>query len=408
MKALRLGAEWDPRTDYSPLPAELENRKAIDCSKIWRYPRLDLIDTEVPPLEPNQVLVKVNACGVCGSDVHLVETDAEGYTLFSGSAKLPTILGHEFAGQVVDIGAGVTDIAVGDLVAAESVLWCGTCLSCRGGRVNQCQNMRMVGFSAAGAFADFISIPAKHCWKLTSLESICHGIREVCELGALIEPIGCAYNGLFVDGGGFLPGQSVAIYGAGPIGLGAVMLARLAGASQVIAFDIQDARCDLARRLGADIALNPLSIDIPTSEALAELTHGRGVDIQVEAAGAASQTIPEALLSFADNGRLIYLGRQDSSASLDFNPMVSRANHIIGARGHAGHGVFHQVIRLMASGRLRPAEMITSRFDFHDVTSAIQRASLKGDGKVMVNIGETGGSGTSRQGSKSGSRLPPV
>lgn len=386
MIALQLSATWEPRASYFPSQVELDTGKAIDCSKVWRHPHLDLTQTDEPSPGPSDVLVRVKTCGVCGSDAHLAEWDAEGYSLFSGSAKLPTILGHEFAGEIVAVGSEVTGQKVGDLVAAESVLWCGTCLSCRTGNVNQCRNIQMVGFSAPGAFAELIAISAKHCWNLAPLELVCQNADEICELGAMIEPIGCAYNGLFIDGGGFHPGQSVAVYGAGPIGLGAIMLARLAGASQVIAFDIQDSRCDLARRLGADHAFNPRTLGVSMASVIAELTDGEGVDIQIEAAGAASKTIPEALSSFSQNGKLIYLGRQDSVASLDFNPLVSRANHIIGARGHAGHGIFSNVIRLMAAGRLRPKEMVTSRFDFDDVVAAVQRASLREDGKVLVRV----------------------
>jgi threonine dehydrogenase-like Zn-dependent dehydrogenase len=365
---------------------EAETRKARDASKVWRNPTLALVEAPMPPLKPGEVLIRVKSCGVCGSDVHLAEAADDGYTTFSGSAKLPTTLGHEFAGEIVEVGSEVVDLKVGDLVTAESIQWCGKCASCRSGNPNQCQRLQMIGFGVPGAFAEFIAVEERFCWSLESLKARHDSVQEICDLGALIEPIGCAYNGMFVAGGGFMPGQSVAVYGAGPIGLGAIMLARLAGASQILALDVSDYRCRLASLLGADHVANPNVLGIEVSDWVLENTTGKGIDLQIEAAGAASETIPQIRKSFAENGKMVFLGRQDSTAPIDFNPIVSGANMMVGARGHAGHGVFDQVIRLIASGRLKPAEMITSAFEFDEVIPAIHQAAKLQDGKVMVHL----------------------
>jgi scyllo-inosose 3-dehydrogenase len=390
MTTLQLFANWEPRPGYALTQKECDSHKAANTSQVWRYPTLEFIDAPMPGPGPGQVLVRVLACGVCGSDAHCLEVDGEGYPLFSGATRLPVTIGHEFAGEVIEVGEDVLDLSVGDLVAAESVLWCGRCLQCRSGNVNQCSRIEMVGFSSPGAFAEYIAISERHCWKLDELQMVAKDRFEVAELGALIEPIGCAYNALFIVGGGLVPGQSVAVYGAGPIGLGAIMLARLAGAARVFAFDVSDERCELARKLGADEALNPRTMDQSIGSYLMEATKGEGIDFQVEAAGAASETVPEIQRCFAENGKMVFLGRHDSVAKVDFNPIVTKANHVFGARGHAGHGIFGRIIRLMATGQLPALEMITARFDFADTAAAIQQAIRREDGKIMVRINSFG------------------
>lgn len=386
MKALLLNATWDPKPGYRLTPRELETRKAVDTSQVWRNPSLAFIDSSTPNLKADQVLVRVRACGVCGSDAHCLETDAEGYAMFSGASRLPTILGHEFAGEVIAVGEDVSELKIGDRVAAESILWCGRCVQCRSGNVNQCSRIEMVGFSSSGAFAECIAISERHCWKLDPLEAVFSTDEEIYQAGALIEPIGCAYNSLFIAGGGLLPGQTVAVYGAGPIGLGAVMLARLAGASKIFAFDVSTPRCELAKKLGADYAANPCEMKTSISQMLMDLTHGEGIDFQIEAAGAASDTVPEIRKCFSENGKMVFLGRHDSVAQVDFNPIVSKANQIIGSRGHAGHGIYDKIIRLMGSGRMPAHEMITSRFEFSAAICAVEKAIERVDGKVMVGF----------------------
>src|SRR5688572_9477751 len=173
MTALELTANWAPRPDYTVSERERDSGKAINTSKVWRNPVLSMTEAATPSLRPDQVLVRVIACGVCGSDAHCLETDSEGYPLFSGATKLPTIIGHEFAGEVVSVGEDVLDLKKGDLVAAESILWCGRCIQCRSGNVNQCGRIEMIGFSSPGAFAEYIAVSERYCWRLNDLKAIC-------------------------------------------------------------------------------------------------------------------------------------------------------------------------------------------------------------------------------------------
>ena len=390
MQALELQGQWVPRSGYAPSADEQATGKARNASAVWKDVRLQMQPRALPTPADDQVVIRVRACGVCGSDTHCYEHDAQGYMLFSGAARLPVTPGHEYAGEVVEVGRSVTGLKVGDAVAPEGILWCGRCTPCRAGHFNQCQQLEMTGFSAPGAFAEYIAIGEKYCWKLDALQESLGGDDRVWELGALIEPIGCAYNGMFVAGGGFQPGAHVAIHGAGPIGLAAVMLARAAGAARIAVFDLNPARNQLARELGADFAASPDELrrqGSSPSQAVRDLTRGQGADLQIEAAGAASSTIPEIQKSFAPNGRMVFLGRHDGVAPVEFNPMVTQANAIVGSRGHAGYGIFPNIIRLLASGRLPAARMITARFRFDDVIGAFDRSSARTDGKIMVRFG---------------------
>ena len=247
----------------------------------------------------------------------------------------------------------------------------------------------MLGFTTQGAFAEYIVINEKYCWQLNALKDTGWSDDQIYEAGALIEPLGCTYNGIFVSGGGFMPGANAAVYGAGPIGLAAVMLLRAAGAARIMVFDISQKRNQLALQLGADYVESPEILNQSgrsISDVIREKTNGRGADIQIEAAGAASVLMPEINKSFAPNGKMIYLGRHDGEALIEFNTLVSQANQIVGARGHAGRGIFGNLIELLVNNRITVDKIITSRFPFENVLEAFRHASRRDEGKVMVNF----------------------
>ncbi len=266
MKVLMAEGEWDPRPEYPVSAAETQKQRALCGSQVWRHPRFVFKDLPFPQIEDDEILIRVRAVGICGSDTHVYETDQDGYLLFSGLVKLPCVLGHEFSGVVEQTGKLVRELEPGDLVAMESIQWCGYCTPCRSGAFNQCQNIELLGLSSHGALAEVTPIKAKYCWKLNSLRER-YSDTEIFEIGALIEPIGCAYNGMVINAGGLKPGETVVVHGAGPIGLAAVALARLSGASLVVAFDRLEARLELAKTLGADFVfqVGP-GISIPASQ----------------------------------------------------------------------------------------------------------------------------------------------
>jgi len=384
MKALVVDAQWQPKIDYPLTDDEKTHRRAIMGSQVWRNPRFDIKDVPVPDIKEDDVLIRVMACGICGSDTHVYETDEEGYIIFSGLTKLPCILGHEFAGVVEKTGRQITHLKKDDLVVVESVMWCGMCQPCRSGAPNQCQHIELMGLSADGAFAEYVAVKGRHCWKINDLTES-HKGQDIFDIGVLIEPVGCAYNGMFIAGGGFNPGAVVAVYGAGPIGLGAVTLAKAAGASIVIAFDMIDERVNLALEMGADYAFNIKKMgECRPWDKVMELTNGWGADIQVEAAGAAPSTIPEMEKSMAVNGKIIYLGRAATKTPMYLDALVSGANKIIGARGHAGYGIFPNIIKLLSRRNLGLEKMITARYPFEKIMDAFKDSSSRRGGKILI------------------------
>lgn len=389
MKAFVLDADWVPREGYTPGPSELESRKARVASQVWRNPRIQQVELPEPVPLDDELLVRVRAVGVCGSDTHCVETDPQGYMLFSGPTRCPVVLGHEYAGEVVAVGRNVREFVPGDLIAAEGMLYCGVCEACRRGLPNQCPRLEMVGFSSPGAYAEFITVREKHCWKVNDFVERFGSVPAALEIAALIEPIACPYNGIFVAGGGMLPGSHVVVHGCGPIGLGAILLARVAGAASILAFDVSAERCALAIELGADRAWDVRELTeqgVRPSDLVLECTKGWGADLQVEAAGAALQTMPEVERCFAPAGKMIYLGRTGLRAPVFLDALVSGASGIVGARGHAGGGCFPAIIRLIAAGRLDPSAMITERFELSELLQALSQSSARTDGKIMIEV----------------------
>lgn len=379
MKALLAEAKWEPKMQG------LDKNQAIPGTLAWKDPIFHIVDKNIPEPKPDELLIRVKYCGICGSDIHVYEKNAAGYILFSGPTKLPCVLGHEFSGEVVEVGKEVKDFCQGDLVTAESVLWCGHCIPCRMGMLNQCKNVELLGLTTDGAFAEHIAIKAKYCWKLNHLKET-FPIEDIYKISTLIEPIGCAYNGIFISGGGFLPGASAIVYGAGPIGLGAVMLLKSAGAATIIAVDTMPERLTIAKSVGADYVYNIRNTkDFP--EIVQEITGGWGADIQVEAAGSPNHTVPMMQKNIATRGKIIYLGRGELNTSIDLNSIVSGACTIVGARGHSGYGIFNNIITMIQRGKLLGIEnIITSVFSFRDILDAFESSRSRKDAKILIDI----------------------
>ncbi len=386
MKALIVDGEWNPRKNYPLSNEEQAKKRAYVGSQVWQHTQFEVKDVPIPHLQDDEMLVRIKSCGICGSDTHLYETDKDGYIIFSGVTELPRIIGHELSGIVEQTGKNVRNVREGDWIAAESIMWCGMCHACRSGSPNQCKYIKLMGLSADGAFAEYIAINERYCWKINDFQEI-YSEEEAFDVGALIEPVGCAYNGLFIVGGGFQPGATVVVYGAGPIGLGAIALAKIAGASQIIAFDVIDERAHIALEMGADYAFNTNKMrDYLPGEKVMQITKGWGADIQIEAAGAAPATIPEMEKSMAINGKIIYLGRAATTTSMHLDNLVSGANKIVGARGHSGYAIFPSIIKLIATGKLRLDKMITARYPFARIMDAIKASSERTDGKILIHM----------------------
>ena len=387
MKGLVLTAEWDPRPDYTVTEWERTTGKAVTGSSVWRSPRLSVESIAEPKLGPGDVLMKPRACGVCGSDVHFFETDQQGYMLYPGLTRFPVVIGHEFSGEIVEVGAGVTELKPGDMVTAEEMIWCGECTPCRNGYPNQCLRLEEIGFTINGAQAEYLAIGAKYCWKINALVERYGTKEKAFEAGALCEPTSVAYNAMFTRAEGFKPGGHVVVFGTGPIGFAAIALSRAAGAAKIIAFEVSKMRHELARKVGADVVLDPVALERQGTKprhAIMELTDGEGAAMLVEAAGAPPRTIPEMEAAMAVGGKIVMIGRASERAPVYLEHFQTHAAQIYGAQGHSGYGNFPNVIRLMAAGRIDLTPIITSRFPLDQGVEAVRKATHREDGKIMI------------------------
>jgi hypothetical protein len=388
VKALVLDGDFEPCPDYVVSQWERETRTARQGCNVWRNTRLEVREIPDPEVGPEDVLIRVRACGVCGSDLHLYEVDENGYQIYPSYTRRPVVIGHEFAGTVAGVGERVTEVQVGDHVTAEQLHWCGKCFACRRGEFNHCMNLDRFGFVTNGAFAEYVAVKERYCWSINGLVDV-YGEERVFEAGAVIEPTGIGYVGLFGNAGGFVPGAYVAVFGAGPIGLACIALARVAGASHIVALDLSASRRDLALEMGADLALDPRELEaqgVTPHEVLLELTHGYGADVLVEAAGVPAVTIPEMEQAMAVGAKIVHLGRRAGPVPSDMTLYQNRGSALYGSLGHTGQGTFGYIIRLMAEGRLDMTRMITARYPLEEAVEAIESLREREGGKVMVRI----------------------
>ncbi len=380
MKALSLTAEWAPKAGYDLTAAERAIRRARNGNMVWKAPQLNLVDAPDPSLQPDQVMLEIAAVGICGSDMHMYEAGADGYMLYPGLVCTPNILGHEFAGRVIEVGKAVKDLHVGDLVAVEEIQWCGLCNACRRGFVNHCLDIEELGFTIPGAMAQYLPVRARYCWKLDEVAER-YGEAEALVMGAMVEPTGVSYQGLFNRLRNWQPGNNVVIFGAGPIGLAAQALVIAAGAGQVITFDPSASRRAVADAMGASISLDPSAIDLDA--AILQHTFGRGVDYVVECAGFADKTIEKLDRCLAVNASIIDIGMGADNPTMPIVAYKRMGVQYAGSLGHAG-GPFQQVIRMMAAGRIDMRQMVSARLPLSDGVTAFKRLESRQDAKIIL------------------------
>jgi threonine dehydrogenase-like Zn-dependent dehydrogenase len=389
MKALQVEAKWAPREGYKPEPREERDRRAVlgNGTLLWRDPKIGIVDKPAPVPADDEVLLKTGAAGVCGSDTLFLGEDEDGYARYPGHVRYPVVPGHEFSGEIVDIGKNVSDFKVGDIVTAETMNWCGKCMPCRTGMFNQCENLEEIGFTLDGGFAEYMLAKEKFCFNIEGLVDIYGSKEKALEIGATTEPTAVAYNGMFTRAGGFMPGGHVVVFGAGPIGLAGIALAKAAGAARIIAFETEAARTELAKEMGADVVFDPVKLGKEGSspaEMIMELTKGVGAAMTVEATEHQDLTIPEAEKAMAVGGKIVQLGIRFGQTPVTAFNFQRRGCKYIGSIGSAGHGIWASVIRLMASGRIDTSKMATKRFNLENVLEAINGATMRKEGKILV------------------------
>lgn len=382
-----LEADFNPRPSYVLSRREAETRRIVNGSRVWRTPEIKLKEIETPRIGRGQVLVRLGAVGICGSDLHMVERDTEGYMLYPGLTRLPVVPGHEFSGVVDSVGEGVEGLRTGDLVVVEEMWYCGRCDACRTSYFNQCYNLEEMGFTVNGGMEEYMVADARFVWKINGFLDVYGTEEKALEAGSLVEPLCVNYNAIFVRVGNYRPGCNAVVWGAGPIGLGAIALLKAAGAAKIIVFEPVEDRRAAAKRIGATHIFDPVELEskgIRPYEKILEVTDGAGVDLHVEAAGKPSRILPEVERSLAVGGSVVWIGRADEEAAVWLEYFQTRASQIYGSQGHAGNAVFPRVIRMIENGRLDPTPMITARFRLEEAIKAFQ--ALKERVHIKVTI----------------------
>lgn len=390
MKAFYVEADWAPKPGYALSPREREDGRAMRSDMVYKNVRAAVKDIPVPEIGPDDVLLRIGACGVCGSDLHALETDAEGYSTYAAHLRLPVVTGHEYSGEAVEIGKNVKSVREGDLVAVEQIRWCGACRVCRTGMFNQCESVEEAGLSCDGGFAEYAVVPEKYCCVINRVADRLGDRLAALEAGALAEPTCVSYAGMQINAGGVKPGATVVVFGAGPIGLAAIALARAFGAAKIIAFNTNPARDRVAKMMEADLVLNPNALPeqgTSAGEVVMEETDGLGAGMIVEASGNFGKVYPEIVRCLGAGAKVVQLGIGASPAVFDAMPLIRRNAHIVGSMGHAGSDIFPSVLRMMAAGRIDMRKMITGRFPLAEAAKGIAESGQRnlGHGKVLIS-----------------------
>ena len=307
------------------------------------YNHLDVVDTPVPSAGPDEILVQVAACGICGSDVH-------GYDGSSGRRIPPIVMGHEAAGTVAAVGAQVKDLSPGDRVTFDSTVYCGHCEYCARGEVNLCDNRQVIGVSCndyrrAGAFAEFIAVPQRIVYHLPDDISF--------EEAAMLEAVSVALHAVRISP--VLVGQSALVIGAGMIGLLTLQAAKAAGCSRVLIADVDETRLNLAKMVGAEEILHASGPELIAE--IMQRTGGKGVDLVLEAVGR-NETIAAAIDCVRKGGTVTLIGNITPEVSLPLQKVVSRQIRLQGSCASAGE--YLEAIELMAGSKIQVKPLITA------------------------------------------------
>jgi L-iditol 2-dehydrogenase len=312
-----------------------------------QYRHLELTDVPIPTPGPDEVLIRVAACGICGSDVH-------GYDGSSGRRIPPIVMGHEAAGTIAALGASVTGLSEGDRVTFDSTIYCGQCPPCSRGEVNLCDHREVLGVSCgdyrrSGAFAEFVVVPARIVYQLPTTFAF--------EQAALLEAVAVALHAVSLVP--IVPGSTALVVGAGTIGLLLQQALRAAGCSRVFVTDVDPTRLQLSRKLGATASL--LS-GAEFAKEISQLTNGIGVDVAVEAVGK-TETVSLAIDNVRKGGNVILVGNISPEVTIPLQKVVARQIRLQGSCASAGE--YPKAIQFLSSGAIRVEPLITAVEPLH-------------------------------------------
>ena len=321
----------------------------------------------VPSIGPTDVLVRVKASSICGTDLHIYGWDRWS----QGRIKPPVTLGHEFCGIVEKIGEEVTAVRPGDFVSAEMHVNCGHCHQCRLGEAHICQNLKIIGIDQDGAFAEFVKIPASNIWKLDP------AIPE--HYGAILDPLGNAVHTVLA---GPIAGQTVLVTGCGPIGLMSIAVAKACGSSTVFATETNEHRRDMAKKMGADVVINPASED--SVKKILEATNGTGVDALLEMSGNPT-AIQQGFKALRAGGRASLLGIPTENVALDLvQDVIFKGATVQGIYGRRMYSTWVQMTALLKAGRVNLEPLFGDRIPLDNFESAFAKLQTGLAGKILM------------------------
>jgi len=331
------------------------------------YKTLSVVDMPTPEIGDDEVLVRVRACGICGSDIH-------GYDGSTGRRIPPLVMGHEAAGVIERVGRAVQGFEPGERVSFDSTVSCGTCHFCRRGQINLCDNRTVLGVSCGdyrrhGAFAEYVAVPSRILYKLPDSLPF--------ERAALIESVSIAVHA--VSRHVPKPGDTVVVVGAGMIGLLVIQVLKAKGARHIIAVDVDPRKLTLAQRMGATRTVNPKEHDVQA--AVREVTGGRGADVSIEVVGH-SDTVLSAIRSLRKGGTVVLVGNLSPRVELPLQEVVSRELSVLGSC--ASNGEIPECIDLLARGVVDVDPIISLKATLEEAPELFAR--LYGGDKTLMKV----------------------
>ncbi|HUR97959.1 MAG TPA: L-threonine 3-dehydrogenase [Pyrinomonadaceae bacterium] len=340
--------------------------KAIVKSKA--EPGLWIEDVPEPEMSINDVMIRVKKGGICGTDLHIYNWDAWAQS----TIKVPTTVGHEFVGEIVEVGSNVVDFKIGDIVSAEGHLVCGRCRNCMAGRRALCANTRGIGVNTNGGFAEFISVPMTNIWR--------HKKDIDLEVAAIFDPFGNAvHTALAFE----VFGEDVLITGAGPIGIMAAAVARHAGARKIVITDVNPNRLELAEKMG-DVTMAVNVKERNLKDVQKELGMKEGFDVGFEMSGVPS-AFKDMVANMYHGGRIALLGIPTEEFAIDWKTVVFNMLHIKGIYGRQMYETWYQMSVLLETG-VDISPVITHRFPYQDFEKGFEAVRSGNSGKVILDF----------------------
>jgi threonine 3-dehydrogenase len=337
-------------------------------------PGLWLDDVPAPQFGINDVLIEVLRTGICGTDVHIYNWDAWAQR----TIPVPMVVGHEFVGRIVEVGANVHDFHPGDMVSGEGHVVCGRCRNCLAGRRHLCKDTKGVGVNRPGAFAEYLALPQTNVWLHESATDGQHDRHPISrDVQAIFDPFGNAvHTALSFD----LLGEDVLITGAGPIGIMAVAVAKHAGARYVVITDVNSYRLDLARQMGATLTVNVREQSIAAAQK--QLGMKEGFDVGLEMSGNPA-AFRDMLSGMCHGGKIAMLGIPEKEMAIDWNTVVFNMLTIKGIYGREMYETWYKMTVMLQSG-LDISPVITHRFHYSDFQQGFDVMRSGQSGKVIL------------------------